>query len=222
MNTPKVIAGGALWTGVTAVFSLIILAGCSALPAAPERPVLYDFGPGLQDPAPAQPQAALPPLALATVDSAGLPEGSTAVHYRLAYADAQQLRPYQAARWSQPPIQLVRQSLQARLGQRRTIIGVAGTLAGARANGQPPAVLRVELEEFSQVFASAQHSTGLVRLRATLTQPSALGENLLAQRLFIVRQPATRPDAQGGAQALAQAAEQVAREVADWLELVGR
>ena len=205
MNTPKVIAGGALWTGVTAVFSLIILAGCSALPAAP-----------------AQPQAALPPLALATVDSAGLPEGSTAVHYRLAYADAQQLRPYQAARWSQPPIQLVRQSLQARLGQRRTIIGVAGTLAGARANGQPPAVLRVELEEFSQVFASAQHSAGLVRLRATLTQPSALGENLLAQRLFIVRQPATRPDAQGGAQALAQAAEQVAREVADWLELVGR
>jgi cholesterol transport system auxiliary component len=184
--------------------------------------VLYDFGPGLQDPAPAQPQAALPPLALATVDSAGLPEGSTAVHYRLAYADAQQLRPYQAARWSQPPIQLVRQSLQARLGQRRTIIGVAGTLAGARANGQPPAVLRVELEEFSQVFASAQHSAGLVRLRATLTQPSALGENLLAQRLFIVRQPATRPDAQGGAQALAQAAEQVAREVADWLELVGR
>ena len=45
------------------------------------------------------------------------PEGSTAVHYRLAYADAQQLRPYQAARWSQPPIQLGRQSLQARLGQ---------------------------------------------------------------------------------------------------------
>ena len=215
MNTPKVIAGGALWTRASAVFSLIILAGCSALPAAPERPVLYDFGPGLQDLAPAQPQAALPPLALATVDSAGLPEGSTAVHYRLAYADAQQLRPYQAARWSQPPIQLVRQSLQARLG-------VAGTLAGARANGQPPAVLRVELEEFSQVFASAQHSAGLVRLRATLTQPSALGENLLAQRLFIVRQPAARPDAQGGAQALAQAAEQVAREVADWLELVGR
>ncbi|MDP2771479.1 MAG: ABC-type transport auxiliary lipoprotein family protein, partial [Giesbergeria sp.] len=138
MNTPKVIANNALWTGATAVFSIIVLVGCSALPAAPERPVLYDFGPGLQDPAPAQPQAALPPLALATVDSAGLPEGSTAVHYRLAYADAQQLRPYQAARWSQPPIQLVRQSLQARLGQRRPVIGVAGALAGARANGQPP------------------------------------------------------------------------------------
>ena len=82
-------------------------------------------------------------------------------------------------------------------------------------------MLRVELEEFSQVFASAQHSAGLVRLRATLTQPSALGRALLAQRLFIVRQPppARMPRA---ARTLAQAAEQVAREVADWLELVGR
>ena len=61
-----------------------------------------------------------------------------------------------------------------------------------------------------------------MRLRATLTQPSALGENLLAQRLFIVRQPATRPDAQGGTQALAQATEQVVREVAEWLEQAGR
>ena len=68
----------------------------------------------------------------------------------------------------------------------------------------------------------ALHSIGLIRLRATLTQPSALGENLLAQRLFIVRQPATRPDAQGGTQALAQATEQVAREVAEWLEQAGR
>lgn len=221
MNTPKVIAGGALWTGVTAVFSLIILAGCSALPAAPERPVLYDFGPGLQDPAPAQPQAALPPLALATVDSAGLPEGSTAVHYRLAYADARELRPYQQARWSQPPIQLMRQRLQAHLGQQRAVIGTLGAQASVRVDGQPPVLLRVELEEFSQVFDSPERSVGLVRLRATLTRPGSLGESLLAQRLFEAQAPAPSPDATGGTRALAQGADQVAAALAQWLEASG-
>ncbi|WP_119964223.1 ABC-type transport auxiliary lipoprotein family protein [Simplicispira lacusdiani] len=219
MNAINKIANSALFKGVAAVFGLMALAGCAALPEPPARPVLYDFGPGQQ--APAGAQAPLPPLALETVDHASLPDGVSAVYYRLAYADAQQLRPYQAARWSQPPQQLMRESLQARLGQRRAIIGTSGAMATARAQGQPPAVLRVELEEFSHVFASPAQSAGLVRLRATLTRPSAQGENLLAQRLFIAQQPAASQDAAGGTRAIAQAAEQVAQDVAQWLESSG-
>jgi len=219
MNAINKIANSALCKGVSAVFGLMALAGCAALPEPPARPVLYDFGPGQQ--APAGAQAPLPPLALETVDHASLPDGVSAVYYRLAYADAQQLRPYQAARWSQPPQQLMRESLQARLGQRRAIIGTSGAMATARAQGQPPAVLRVELEEFSHVFASPAQSAGLVRLRATLTRPSAQGENLLAQRLFIAQQPAASQDAAGGTRAIAQAAEQVAQDVAQWLESSG-
>jgi len=151
------------------------------------RPVLYDFGPAsLPATAPAK---ALPALALATLDNAGQPDGSTAVHYRLAYADARELRPYQQARWSQPPIQLMRQRLQAHLGQQRAVIGTLGAQASVRVDGQPPALLRVELEEFSQVFDSPERSVGLVRLRATLTRPGTLGESLLAQRLFEARPP---------------------------------
>lgn len=221
MSAMKNRAFGALPVGAGALFLLMALAGCAALPEPPARPVLYDFGPGLQAPAPATKRAPLPPLALETVDNASLPDGVSAVYYRLAYADAQQLRPYQAARWSQSPLQLMRESLQAQLGQRRAVIGTAGAMATARAEGQPPAVLRVELEEFSQVFASPAQSAGLVRLRATLTRPSAQGENLLAQRLFIAQQPAASPDAAGGTRAIAQAAEQVAQEVAQWLEQVG-
>ena len=95
-------------------------------------------------------------------------------------------------------------------------------MATARVNGQPPMVLRVELEEFSHVFASPAQSAGLVRLRATLTQPSAQGENLVAQRLFVAQQPAASLDAPGGVRAIAQAADQVAQQVDDWLEQAGR
>ena len=49
------------------------------------------------------------------MEATGLPEGSNAVLYRLAYADGQQLRPYSQARWSQPPAQLLQQRLREQL-----------------------------------------------------------------------------------------------------------
>ena len=220
MSAMKKRASGACWTSAAAIFGLIFLAGCTALPAPPVRPVLYDFGPGQQAAVPAA-GPALAPLALETVDYASLPDNGSAVYYRLAYADARQLHPYQGARWSQPPQQLMRESLQARLGQRRAVIGTGGALAAARVAGQAPAVLRVELEEFSQVFTSPAQSVGLVRLRATLTRPAAYGEDLLAQRLFVAQHSAASPDAAGGTRAIAQAAEQVAQELAQWLEAGG-
>ena len=71
--------------------AVLLLTGCSALPAPPARPVLYDFGPGPLATVPTDRRAPLPPLAMADMDAPGLPEGGNAVLYRLAYADAQQL-----------------------------------------------------------------------------------------------------------------------------------
>jgi len=225
MNTIKNIASSAYQSSVTALFGLVFLAGCSALPAAPSRPVLYDFGPGPGATVPTDPRAPLPPLALADVEAPGLPEGSNAVLYRLAYSDAQQLRPYSQARWSQPPAQLVQQRLRERLGQRRAILKADDGAAQARdpaQGGKLPLALRVELEEFSHIFTSPTESTGAVRLRATLVELTPAGESLRGQRVFIVQQPARTADAVGGVAALAAASAQVAGELAEWVELAGR
>ncbi len=222
MKTIKNIAVSAYGISAGAIFVAAFLAGCSALPAPPSRPVHYDFGPGAMAPVPADRRAPLPPLALADVEAPGLAEGSTAVLYRLAYADARQLRPYTQARWSQPPAQLVQQRLRDQLGQRRAVLTAESGAAQARASGKLPVVLRVELEEFSQVFTSATESAGLVRLRATLAEPAAAGEILLGQRVFIVQRPAASADAAGGTRALAEATDQVAHELTQWLEQLGR
>jgi cholesterol transport system auxiliary component len=209
--------------------------GC-ALPTAPPRPVVFDFGPGQQSPtaqatargiaqaaalaaggnspqpAPAPRSGPLAPLALADVD-ASVALDSTAVLYRLVYADAQALRPYTLARWSMPPAQLLRQRLREQLGASRVVLaaGEAAALAPS------PWLLRLELEEFSQLFDSPTASSGLVRLRATVTQATAQGDRLVGQRSFVAQRPAPSADAPGGVRALTQASDVVLGEVEAWL-----
>jgi cholesterol transport system auxiliary component len=82
--------------------------------------------------------------------------------------------------------------------------------------------LRLELEEFSQLFDTPEASSGVLRLRATLTQRGASGEALLAQRSFIARQSAPTADASGGVHALTVATDQVAQDIEAWLGQVER
>lgn len=225
MNTIKNIANKAYVSSASAVFCLMLLAGCSALPEPPARPALYDFGPGPVAATPTDRRALLTPLALADVDATGLPEGSNAVLYRLGYSDAQQLRPYSQARWSQPPAQLVQQRLREQLGLRRAILKADDGAAQARdtaQGGRLPLALRVELEEFSHLFTTPTDSAGVVRLRATVVELTPAGESLRGQRVFIVQQPARSADAAGGVAALAGATGQVAKELAEWVEQVGQ
>ena len=266
-NTIKIIASYAVWTRAKGLFHaskqvfsaflaplacltssavLAVLAGCSALPDKPVRPTVYDFGPGAVAAQPANRMAPLPTLALDEVQASAALD-STAVLYRLAYADAQALRPYAQARWSMTPAQLLRQRLREHLGQRRAVLNVgegsaslargAGSVAAATAvtaaaagstdaTGSSPAtasatplmLLRVELEEFSQLFESPSASTGLLRLRATAVQPSPQGEKLLGQRSFVVQRTAPSADAAGGVRALTAATDAAVLEVDQWLQ----
>ncbi|MBC7681789.1 MAG: membrane integrity-associated transporter subunit PqiC [Ferruginibacter sp.] len=221
----------AAYAGVVSVkclFGLLFLAlgACSALPEKTVRPTQYDFGPGITTTtaatASAVPAASLPSLALADVEAPGMSEGGTAILYRLGYADARQLRSYAQGRWSVPPAQLVGQRLRDVLGQRRAVVGAGDSAALARTVGPAPRLLRLELQEFTQLFQSPTASTGLVRLRATLVESTPLGDSLLAQRTFNAQRPAPSADAPGGVRALAAATDALAQELDGWLETVGR
>lgn len=203
-------------TRARALFGLMILAltGCAQLQPHP-RATVYDFGPGPVADAPANRMANLPTLVLAEVDASAALD-STAVLYRLAYSDAQQLRPYAQARWSMAPAQLLRQRLSEHLGQRRAVLNAAQGLAVP----QSAMSLHLELDEFSQLFDSAEHSTGLVRLRATVGQANAGADRLVAQRSFVVQRPAPSQDAAGGVRALTLAVDAVVADIAQWLEQV--
>lgn len=189
------------------------LAGCAA-PDRPARATLYDFGPGATALAAATP--AQPTLVLADIEASGALDGS-AVLYRLAYADANQLRPYAHARWSAPPPQLVRQRLRQQLARDRVVLDLGESAALAREGGKAPRVLRIDLEEFSHLFESQAQSWGLLRLRATLMENTPAGEKLLAQQTFVVREPARSADAPGGVRALAAATDQAGVQIARWL-----
>lgn len=191
--------------------SLAALTACSAF-KEPVRPAVYDFGPPPAESAPPAADAAdakLPPIALADVD-ANQTLDSTAVLYRLAYANDQQLRPYALARWSATPADLVRQRLRERLTRQRPILAPLSSGADL--------TLRIELDEFSQVFDAPSKSVGLVRLTATLSKSGPSGDAPVAQRNIVVQRPATTPDAAGGVNALAAATDAAADDIAKWLK----
>jgi cholesterol transport system auxiliary component len=212
----KTIAAKSYFTGARALICLSALAlgGCMALQPKP-RATVYDFGPGPVATAASTRMAPLPTLVLADTEASAALD-STAVLYRLAYSDAQQLRPYSLARWSMTPAQLLRQRLHDQLGQRRAVLNAAqGVVAD-----KPAMVLHLELDEFSQLFETAQQSSGLVRLRATLGQGGQGSQRLVAQRSFIVQRPAATADAAGGVRALTEASDAVIAEIAQWLQQV--
>lgn len=195
-----------------AALACALLAACST-PSAPQRPAVYDFGPPAAAGAANRP--ALEPLALAEIEAPSALD-SSAMLYRLAYADARELKPYALAQWSMPPAQLVRQRLRETLARERSVLTPGDV--GARA------MLRVELDEFSQVFDQPGSSAALLSLRATLSRVDRGGEQLVAQRGFVVRLAAPTPNAAGGARALADATDAASEQIAQWLRqsLAGR
>ena len=223
-NAIESIAANARQSCASAVFGLItvagLLAGCSAIDK-PTRPSMYDFGPGVPTQSAAASTAvaqALPTMAIADISTAGGALENQAVLYRLAYSDAQELRPYSQARWSMPPAQLVNKRMRELLGQRRVVLTAREGIALNRSQNANLPMLRVELEEFSQLFSTPDASVGLIRLHATLVDITPQGEKLVAQRSFVIQRPATSANSAGGVRALSEATDAAIEAIDQWMQ----
>lgn len=183
---------------------LATLGACSLPPRVP-APQIHDFGLPAE-PTPSATDTTRTALALKVQSSTAL--DSTAMLYRLAYADDSQLRGYSQSRWAMTPAELLQQRLRDGLGRRFVVHPNEG---GGR-------LLYVELEEFSQVFAAPGESKAVLRLRASVLQRTAGGEQLLAQRELQMQRPAATADAPGGVRALSAATEAAVTELVHWLQ----
>lgn len=181
------------------------LSACTLLsPEKRESPSVFDLGP---QPTHASPATAIAATLLIPTVNASPWLDSTGIQYRLVYQDASRPETYAHNRWAVTPALMLTERLRARFaGASR---GVVSAQDGAKADY----VLRIELEDFSQSFDSAQSSSGAVRVRASLIDLSTRA--LQAQRTFSAQRPAA-PNAPGAAQALAAAGDAVVEELLLW------
>lgn len=177
-----------------------MLAGCVGT-SRPIANVRYDLGPPPAAPAGAGSMPAIKVLAVSAPETLA----SDKLVYRLSYADVQQTASYASSHWAMAPSELLTLRLRNALSQRGTV------LTGA--DGVSAPVLKVDLDEFEQVFDSQTQSHGAVTARATLTHHG----KVLAQQTFTARAPASSADAAGGAQALAVASDDLVAQISAWL-----
>ena len=124
----------------------------------------------------------------------------TAIAYRLAYDDPNRLLAYTQSRWAGPAAQLFGQRLRQQLG----------LAAGG------PCLVRLEVEELSQVFETPEKSSVVLQGRMTLADKQ---RKLIAERPLALNRPAAGADARSGVAAFAELAARAAQEMAAWLEL---
>lgn len=181
----------------------LLLNACSLGPAARESVVNYDLGPQRAhvQVVPGIKTTLMVPAALAPswLDSQG-------IVYRLLYVDAARPQIYAQSRWVDSPAALFTQRVRSRFA---AALPVVGGSEGARADY----VLQIEIEDFSQTFATADRSQATIRVRVTLV--SQASRTLHAQRTFSVDRSAG-PDAEGAARALAQAADAIIENLLEW------
>lgn len=190
---------------IVCLLSLALLAGCAIGPQARVGTVNYDFGLARVD-KDAQPRlhqnlVVAELAAPAWMDNSG-------IYYRLAYQDATRPQAYALSRWVMPPAALLGQRLRASIARANQ----AGVFTGA--DGVRAAyTLRLELEEFSQVFDAPDKSHALLRLRASLINQ----RSVVAQQSFELERAAPSANAEGGVRALIAASDAAGEKLIDWL-----
>jgi cholesterol transport system auxiliary component len=199
------------------IIAAVFAAGCAATRTHTPASV-YDFG---LDRSPALAAGAASRLAeistklLVTATSPAWLD-NPAIQYRLAYHDPGRTYIYANSRWVSPPTALLAQRVK------RQIASAGGSAVISSGDGvRADYALRLDLEEFTQVFDAPGESRVIVALRASLVEAGT--RTLLAQRSFSVEQAAPEANAAGAAAGLTEASDRLIANLIDWLaqELYG-
>ena len=134
---------------------------------------------------------------------------SNAIVYRLNYQDAARQLNYANSRWAAPVASLVAQRLRAQLAA-ASDSGIVNLADSARADY----ALRVELEEFSQVFDTAETSRAVIVARASLVNVAR--RSLQAQKTFTIDRPAAGANAESGVRALSAGSAELVDAIVAW------
>ena len=191
----------------------LLLAGC-ATPRAQTPTAVYDFG--LERPfiasaigvTSSNPPHQFASLLVAATSPAWLDNPS--IQYRLAYHDPARSYTYASSRWSAAPVTLLTQRIKSYIAEVSNE-GVVSAGDGVRADY----MLRLELEEFTQVFDTPHQSRAVIRLRASLIERST--RSLLAQRSFSMEEAAPTADAAGAVRGLTEASDKMIENLINWL-----
>lgn len=194
-------------TALCTLAATLLLAAC-ALPGAKDVPLAtYDFGPAPLAAKPDQTQSSLRPTLIVADVVAPAWLDANFMFYRLAYSNVQQPMPYAHSRWAMSPPQLMTQRAKLRLARFANVLSAGDASQGS--------LLRLEMQEFSQIFDTPGSSRGMLHMRASLIAKGAV----LAQRSFALAPAAPTANAAGGVQALTEASDRMLDELAAWLEV---
>lgn len=173
----------------------VLLAGCAALGAPPAAQTVFD----LDMPDAVVLEAGKRPVAVELRAPSWL--ASSAMQYRLRYAEPQRRLAYAESRWVAPPAEMLALALD------RTLLTSGSAGSGCR--------LRVHLDEWIQVFHDPARSDVRIAVRASLLP--VRGETPVTGRNFTVEAATPTADAAGGAAAAQQALQRLVSELAGWL-----
>lgn len=181
----------------------LLAVACTSVPRAAPGYAVHDFGP-VMEPAPRT-------LAFAVRNIEVVPApwlASTAMQYRLLYAQPTRRLAFVESRWAAQPAQLVELTIRRALRSDASAAGGSGCK------------LQIDLDEFVQVFTTESQSAGRIEARAALLAPRS--EQVVASRAFSVLRPAPSPVAAGGVVALGQGVAQLNHDLLDWLDSLDR
>lgn len=184
------------------LFIIGLLQACAS--GTPTTSLSYDLGAVAREH-----HAAPSKIAISLADvSAPSTLDSNAMLYRLQYNNAQLLHPYAQHHWSMPPAQLFAQRFKAR------IAAAGGTVLGAADGVAELPVLRIEMDEFSQVFTSPTQSEAKIALRVSLIKKN----KLIGQHYFDLATASASADASGGAKAMQVTTDRSISAILAWLQ----